>query len=152
MRPWNRIDRQASQRRAKLHKARLSVEVCEPRLLLATGAGFIQGFALNSSHNPIAGATVDLWDNTGNRNLSDLLATTTTNSSGYYNFNSYSLVAGTTYQITESATGYSSSVASGDIQTTINPASAIDSGSAIQVTVENLSAKPRSRVDRRFRR
>ncbi len=127
--------------RGKRRMALPSLEALEGRTLLASGAGFIQGFVLDNSSQPVAAATVDLWDNSGNRNPGDLLATTTTNSSGYYNFDGYSLVAGTTYQITESATGYSSSVESGDIQTTVNPATAIAGDTAIQVTVENLSTQ-----------
>ena len=137
----NRLDRQASQRRARLRKRQPSLELCEQRLLMASGAGFIQGFVLDNTNNPISSATVELWDNTGNRQSGDLLATSTTDSSGYYNFDSYALVAGTTYQITESATGYSASVGSGDIQTTIDPACAIDGGTAIRVTAENLSTQ-----------
>ncbi len=139
--PRNRINHHSSRLRGKRRMALPSLETFEPRLLLASGAGFIQGFVLDSSSQPVGGATVDLWDNSGNRDPGDLLATTTTNSSGYYNFDGYSLVAGTTYQITESAASYSSSVESGDIQTTVNPATAIAGDTAIQVTVENLSTQ-----------
>ncbi len=116
---------------------------------MATSPGYVQGFALNSSNLPIEGATIDLWDNTGNRNPVNLLATTTTNSAGYYNFNSYfsqfnditNPYSTTTYQLTETAAGYSPSVTGNDIQTTINPASAIDGDTAISVTVENLDSQ-----------
>ncbi len=140
MRPRNKIDRHTRDSRAKIRKNRPSPEICEPRMLMASGAGFIQGYALTNTGNPLSGASVTLYDSTGTTEL----ATTSTNSAGYYNFdnpiqvfNGYtSLIAGTTYEVTESATGYTTSVASGDIQTTIDKATA--NGNAIKVTVGAL--------------
>ena len=98
-------------------------------MLLASN-GFIQGFAYNSSNQPISGATVQLL--TASNMPFSPPVTTTTNSDGYYAFNG---VAQGTYNVEETATGYGTSVSGSDIQTTINPASAINGNTEIQVTV-----------------
>ena len=130
MRLRNKVDRRASRRRENVRQGRPSLEMCEPRTLMA--AGFIQGYVQNSS-NP---TTVDLYDSTG----TNLLATTTTNSAGYFNFNSYfnsssSLGAGTYDVVTPN---YTTSNVSW--QTTVNNATSttVNGNMAIQVTVEPL--------------
>jgi hypothetical protein len=97
--------------------------------------GFIQGFVHDSSNNAVAGATVQLL-NSSDQPLSPPVSTTTS-STGYYAFNN---VAPGTYDVMESAANYSTGVGASGIQTTINPASAIDGQTEIQVTVENLSS------------
>jgi len=106
----------------------------EPRQLLSTG-GFVQGFALTNSSTPtpVSGATVELLTTSN-----EFVASTTTNSSGYYGFNN---VAPGTYNVMEVALGYTTSVNGSDIQTTINPASAINGNTEIQVTVEDLTTQ-----------
>ncbi len=130
----NRFDGTASRRRGSLRKVRASLEMFEPRQLLSTG-GFVQGFALTNSSTPtpVSGATVELLTTSN-----EFVASTTTNSSGYYGFNK---VAPGTYNVMEVALGYTTSVNGSDIQTTINPASAIDGNTEIQVTVEDLATQ-----------
>jgi len=89
----------------------------------------VQGFAFTNSNTPVSGATVELLTTSNT-----LVASTTTNSSGYYGFNN---VAPGTYNVMEVASGYTTSVKGSDIQTTVNPASAINSGTEIQVTVKD---------------
>src|SRR5208337_2797073 len=127
MRLCNRFDGTASRRSGNLRKGRPSLEIFEPRQLLSTG--FVQGFALNNSNNPVSGATVNLLTTSNT-----LVAQTTTNSSGYYGFNN---VAPGTYNVMEVDSAYTPSVSASDIQTTINPATAINGNTEIQVTVEN---------------
>src|SRR5208337_2845910 len=131
MRLGNRFGGTASRRRGSLRKGWPSLEILEPRQLLSTG--FVQGFALNNSSKPVSGATVQLLTTSNT-----LVAQTTTNSSGYYAFNN--LTPGT-YNVMEFASGYTTSVSGSDIHTTVNPASAINSGTEIQVTVLDLSTQ-----------
>ncbi|MGO9463376.1 MAG: carboxypeptidase regulatory-like domain-containing protein, partial [Isosphaeraceae bacterium] len=125
----NRIDRQTWSRRARIRRNRPSLEVCEPRLLMATG--FVQGFALTSTGAAIPEATVQLLDPSTNA----VDYTTTTGSNGYYAFNN---VPTGTYNVNEIASGYT--VSGTNINTTINHAMAMSlSGKpVIQVTVETL--------------
>jgi len=132
MRLRNRFDGTSSRRRGSLRKVRASLEIFEPRQLLSNNLGFVQGFALTSLGAPVVGATVQLLT-TSNKPLTPP-ATTTTNSSGYYGFNG---VTPGTYNVMEVASGYTTSVNGSDIQTTVNPASAINSGTEIQVTVKD---------------
>ena len=131
MRLRNTVHRQASRRRWSVRKGRPSLEGLECRQLLSNGNGFVQGFAFNSSNSPVSGATVQLLTTSNT-----LVASTTTNSDGYYAFNN---VTPGTYNVAETAAGYSTSVSGSDIQTTINPASAINGNTEIQVTVLDLS-------------
>ena len=131
MRLRNTVHRQASQRRWSVRKGRPSLEGLECRQLLSNGNGFVQGFAFNSSNSPVSGAAVQLLTTSNT-----LVASTTTNSDGYYAFNN---VTPGTYNVAETAAGYSTSVSGSDIQTTINPASAINGNTEIQVTVLDLS-------------
>src|SRR5262245_32698882 len=124
MKPRTRADRLAFRRRS-VRRGRLSLEAFEPRQLLSTG--FVQGLVRDSSNNPIGGATIQLLTTSNT-----LVAQTTTNSDGYYAFNN---VTPGTYNLTETAPNYSTTVGASDIQTTINPASAINGNTAIQVTV-----------------
>ena len=131
MRLRNTVHRQASRRRWSVRKGRPSLEGLECRQLLSNGNGFVQGFAFNSSNSPVSGAAVQLLTTSNT-----LVASTTTNSDGYYAFNN---VTPGTYNVAETAAGYSTSVSGSDIQTTINPASAINGNTEIQVTVLDLS-------------
>ena len=119
------VDRTVARRRWNVRSRRPSLELLEPRQLLSDG--FVQGFALDNSNHPVVGATVELLNGSNT-----VVQSTTTNSDGYYGFNN--VVPGT-YNVTELATNYSTGVTGSDIQTTINPASVIDSGTEIQVTV-----------------
>ena len=123
-----RIGRSVVRRNRKLLKRLPSLEIIEPRVLLAAGPGFVQGFDLNSSNVGIPNATVTLTNTSNNQSIS-----TMTNGVGYYAFNG---VAPGTYDVTQTAANY---VQSGvDIQTTVNPASALPDNGGIQVTVLNL--------------
>ena len=123
-----RIGRSVVRRNRKLLKRLPSLEIIEPRVLLAAGPGFVQGFDLNSSNVGIPNATVTLTNTSNNQSIS-----TMTNGVGYYAFNG---VAPGTYDVTQTAANY---VQSGvNIQTTVNPASALPDNGGIQVTVLNL--------------
>ena len=127
-----RIGRSVVRRNRKLLKRLPSLEIIEPRVLLAAGPGFVQGFDLNSSNVGIPNATVTLTNTSNNQSIS-----TMTNGVGYYAFNG---VAPGTYDVTQTAANY---VQSGvDIQTTVNPASALPDNGGIQVTVLNLGVPP----------
>ena len=130
MRLQNRIGRMFERRNRRVRNCRPSMETIEARVLLATG--FVQGFVLNNVNAPLVGATVQL-ENTSDHSIS----TTSTDSTGYYAFNG---VAPGVYDVTETATGFATNGV--NIQTTINPASAINSNTGIQVTVEDLSTLP----------
>jgi hypothetical protein len=121
-----------SRRRKKVRKGWGSLEFLESRLLLSDG--FVQGFVLDNSSNPIGGALVQLL------NPSDSpVASTKTNSGGYYAFNN---VPTGNYEVVESAPGYTATGT--NIQTTIDPANAttVNGSTAISVTVEDLASYP----------
>ena len=130
MRLHSRIRRVIERGNRRVQSCRPSIETIEPRLPMATG--FVQGFVLNNVNAPLAGATVQL-ENTSDHSIS----TTLSDSTGYYAFNG---VAPGVYDVTETATGFATNGV--NIQTTINPSSAINSNTGIQVTVEDLSTLP----------
>jgi hypothetical protein len=107
---------------------------CFEERQLLSGVGFVQGFVHDNFGAPLGGATVSLYT----VSPPALFGTTTSAPNGYYAFNN---VPSGTYNVVESASGYSTSVGSNDIQTTVNPASAIAGNTEIQVTVEDLSTQ-----------
>ncbi len=131
MKLQQRVSRSVTRRSRKLQHNQPSVEFVEPRVLMASG--FIQGYDLNNLGVGISGATIQL-ENTSTNSSSE----TTTNGSGYYEFNS---LAPGNYIVTETASGY---VTNGvNIQTTINQASEVnvDGAVGISVTVENPTSE-----------
>ena len=91
--------------------------------------------------------SVERWSSSSTVPAARVLHTETTDSAGYYNFNDYTLTAGTTYNLVTpdyATTGVG-------IQTTINPATDNTSlpgyAHAIKVTVENLSAQQNITLD-----
>lgn len=128
MKLHQRIGRSVARRSRKLQNCLPSLEMAEPRVLMATG--FVQGFALTSSHAPIQGETIQLENVSTSQSI-----TTTTNALGYYAFNS---VPTGTYDVTETAGGYTATGV--NIQTTVNAATALGT-TGIQVTVENVASE-----------
>ena len=124
---------------------RPTMDAMESRQLL-TVAPFLQGTAFNDSNanglldtneSPLAGATVALYA----ANAATPLATTTTGTDGGYLFNGSNvpggLTVGATYNLVESAAGYSNTGA--QALSAINPAS-VSSVNTIQVTVVDPNA------------
>ena len=116
--------------RRQLTKRVLAMEPLEQRTLLSLG--FLQGFALLPGDTPQVGATITLHP----VSLVGSDATTTTNTDGYYQFQN---VAPGTYQLSESATGYTTTGVT--IDSTINSGTPINSNTAIQVTVVDPSSQ-----------
>ena len=120
---------------------RPTLDTFEARQLLTTVTPFLQGTVFNDSNSngkldsgetPLAGATISLYAAKTNA----LVATTTSGKDGGYSFDSSNvtggLTVGTTYNLVESAAGYSSTGA--QVLSQINPASA-PTANTIQVTV-----------------
>jgi uncharacterized repeat protein (TIGR01451 family) len=108
---------------------------------MLSAAGFVQGFAYNSSAQALPGLSVVLYNTTGiypAATATTPAATTTTNSDGYYQFSN---VAPGTYDVVENSP--LTTVSSTSIQTTVNSAAQVPSplsnGAAIQVQVLDLS-------------
>ncbi len=131
MKLQHRIGRSVARRSRKLQNTQPSVEFVEPRVLMATG--FIQGYDLNNGV-AINDATIQL-ENTNPVSYT----TTTTNASGYFQFNN---LAPGNYVVTPTAAGYISN--SVKIQTTVNPANEVvnpDGSIGVDVTVENPASE-----------
>ena len=122
--------RKTARRKVRARRNNPFFDRLEERHLLS-GNGFVQGFVHDSSNVPIGGATVQLRDASN----TILQSTTTSSMAGMVGYYAFANVAPGTYHLTEVASGYDTSVGASDIQTTINPASAIAANTAIQVTV-----------------
>ncbi len=98
--------------------------------------GFIGGFATHAGGAIDTSATIQLYNATSTGVTSGTPLTTTTDSDGYYHFDN--LTAGY-YVVQEAETGYTTSSVSAN--TSINPATAINNGTAILVDVLDPSTQ-----------
>ena len=93
MKLHHQVDRLAGHRTRKVQKRKPLVELFEPRILLTSPDGFLQGYVLTNSQTPLTGpATVSLYNSSN-----VLVGTATTNSSGYYSFNNYVIAPGSVH-------------------------------------------------------
>ena len=138
MKLHHQVDRLAGHRTRKVQKRKPLVELFEPRILLTSPDGFLQGYVLTNSQTPLPEpATISLYNSSN-----AAVGTETTSPTGYYSFNN-TVIAPGQYTLKETALPAGYTVGAADPLTTINPASVV--GTSISVTVEDLSAPAQDR-------